>query len=74
MKTALITGANRGIGLEFARQYARDGWQVLACCRQPEKAEALNRLVAQYPELLKMYALDVTDLFVADRTFGKAAG
>ena len=36
MSTVLITGANRGIGLEFARQYNDDGWTVIACCRDPE--------------------------------------
>src|SRR3989337_1095407 len=61
MKTTLITGANRGIGLEFCRQYAADGWRVLACSRLPEKADALNRLAAQYPELIKVHALDVAD-------------
>ncbi len=61
MKTILITGANRGIGLELARQYANDGWRVLACCRHPEKADVLNKLVAQYPERLKVHALDVAD-------------
>jgi len=61
MKTTLITGANRGIGLEFTRQYAADGWRVLACSRQPEKSDALNKLAAQYPELIKVQALDVTD-------------
>lgn len=59
--TALITGANRGIGLEFARQYAADGWRVLACCRQPEKAEALNKLAAQYPRLIQIHPLDIDD-------------
>ncbi|MDO8894072.1 MAG: SDR family NAD(P)-dependent oxidoreductase, partial [Nitrosomonas sp.] len=49
MRTALITGTNRGIGLEFVRQYAKDGWRVFACCRNPATAEALNRLAAQYP-------------------------
>ena len=34
MPTVLITGANRGIGLEFARQYAAEGWDVLAAVRQ----------------------------------------
>ena len=61
MKTTLITGASRGIGLEFCRQYAADGWRVLACSRLPEKADALNRLAAQYPELIKVHALDVAD-------------
>lgn len=36
MPTVLITGANRGLGLEFARQYAADGWDVIATCRNPE--------------------------------------
>jgi NAD(P)-dependent dehydrogenase (short-subunit alcohol dehydrogenase family) len=34
MPTILITGANRGIGLEFGRQYAKDGWDVIATARQ----------------------------------------
>ena len=38
MSTVLVTGANRGIGLEFVRQYALDGWRVHACCRQPAAA------------------------------------
>ena len=61
MKTTLITGANRGIGLEFARQYAEDGWHVLACCRHPDKSNALKELAAQYPELIKIHPLDVAD-------------
>ena len=61
MKTALITGANRGIGLEFAKQYAADGWRVLACSRHPEKSDALNKLAARYPDLIQVRALDVAD-------------
>ena len=61
MYTTLITGANRGIGLELARQYAVDGWRVLACCRQPEKAEALSKLATEHPESMLVQALDVTD-------------
>ena len=34
MSTVLITGANRGIGLEFARQYSADGWDVTATARE----------------------------------------
>ena len=42
MPTVFITGANRGIGLEFARQYAADGWTVIATARDPGKADELN--------------------------------
>ncbi|QOJ23685.1 MAG: SDR family oxidoreductase [Gammaproteobacteria bacterium] len=61
MKTLLITGANRGIGLEFVRQYAADGWHVLACCRKPATADTLNRLTSQHPDQITVHALDVTD-------------
>ena len=61
MKTVLITGSNRGIGLEFAHQYASGGWRVFACCRKPAAADALNRLANQYPERIQVYALDVAD-------------
>ncbi|TVR82489.1 MAG: SDR family oxidoreductase [Rhodospirillales bacterium] len=57
MPTCLITGANRGLGLEFAKQYAADGWKVLATCRQPETADALNAVEGQ----IQVYPLDVTD-------------
>ena len=61
MKTLLITGANRGIGQEFCKQYAAAGWRVLACCRDPGKADALNKLAARYPDLIELHGLDVTD-------------
>ncbi len=61
MKTLLITGANRGIGLEFCNQYAADGWRVLACCRDPGKADALTKLATRYPEQIRLHALDVTN-------------
>jgi NAD(P)-dependent dehydrogenase (short-subunit alcohol dehydrogenase family) len=57
MPTVLITGANRGIGLEFARQYAADGFDVIACCRRPAGAEELNKLAARAS--VRMLALDV---------------
>ena len=44
MPTVFITGANRGIGLEFARQYAADGWRVLATARDPQGATELNEI------------------------------
>ena len=49
--TVLITGANRGIGLEFARRYAGRDWRVIATCRNPDKAEALQALKAQHGNL-----------------------
>ncbi|MBS0484842.1 MAG: SDR family oxidoreductase [Proteobacteria bacterium] len=61
MKTLLITGANRGIGLEFVRQYAAEGWRVFACCRKPAAADLLNRLINQFPDRIQAHALDVTD-------------
>lgn len=67
MYTTLITGANRGIGLELARQHAADGWRVHACCRQPDQADALNQLAAQYPDLVQIHPLDVTDLAQIER-------
>lgn len=59
MPTVLITGANRGLGLELARQYAADGWRVLACSRHPD-AEALVALARERPAT-SCHALDVTD-------------
>ena len=45
--TVLITGADRGIGLEFARQYANRGDTVIATCRHPESASELRALTAR---------------------------
>ena len=47
MPSLLITGANRGIGLELTRSYAADGWSVHACCRQPDRARALRAVDGQ---------------------------
>lgn len=58
MPTVLITGANRGLGLEFARQYATSGWRVIAAIRSPEKAEALRSLGGT----VEVRRLDVADL------------
>jgi NAD(P)-dependent dehydrogenase (short-subunit alcohol dehydrogenase family) len=60
MTTVLITGANRGLGLEFCKQYAQDGWQVIACCREVSAATALAHLASDYPTI-SIYALDMSD-------------
>ncbi|MEJ2582536.1 MAG: SDR family oxidoreductase, partial [Acidobacteriota bacterium] len=54
-KTVLVTGANRGLGLEFARQYSEAGWSVIGTARQPEKATELRKLD------VRVMQLDVTD-------------
>ncbi|BDY03639.1 SDR family oxidoreductase [Ferrimonas sp. YFM] len=57
----LITGANRGIGLEFCRQYLSHGDAVIACCRNPEHAEDLQLLSEQYPNQLELVALELAE-------------
>ena len=59
MPSVLISGANRGIGLEFARQYLADRWQVYAACRDPASASELRRLAEDSDEKLRILAMDV---------------
>ena len=61
----LITGANRGLGLEFTKQYAADGWNVLACCRHPQSAMQLQALAQTKPSI-KIVSLDVADFAQID--------
>jgi NAD(P)-dependent dehydrogenase (short-subunit alcohol dehydrogenase family) len=56
----LVTGANRGLGLEFTKQYAQRGARIIATARKPEKAEALNALAADNGNIT-VEKLDVTD-------------
>jgi NAD(P)-dependent dehydrogenase (short-subunit alcohol dehydrogenase family) len=55
MPTAVITGANRGLGLEFVRQYVADGWRVLATVRDIAKGRAAAEAGAE------VHLLDVAD-------------
>jgi NAD(P)-dependent dehydrogenase (short-subunit alcohol dehydrogenase family) len=59
MRSIFITGSNRGLGLEWARQYAQEGWRVFATCRHPAEASALKSLAEQFP-ILSLHRLDVT--------------
>jgi NAD(P)-dependent dehydrogenase (short-subunit alcohol dehydrogenase family) len=73
MPTILITGANRGLGLEFTHQYANDGWHVIACCRTPADADDLQAIAAEHP-LVTLEALDVKDHDAIDALGAKYAG
>jgi NAD(P)-dependent dehydrogenase (short-subunit alcohol dehydrogenase family) len=57
LPTLLVTGANRGLGLELVRQYAAAGWRVHAACRRPDRAAGLDRLRGE----IVLHRLDVTD-------------
>jgi NAD(P)-dependent dehydrogenase (short-subunit alcohol dehydrogenase family) len=59
MPTVLVTGSNRGLGLEFARQYAERGWMVIATARDPAGATDLATLAAKHPNA-RIETLDVT--------------
>lgn len=61
-ETVMITGANSGIGLEFAKQYAAKGWTVIATHRRSETPETLAALQAQYGDKIRIESLDVTNL------------
>lgn len=58
--TILVTGANRGIGLEFVRQYGEAGWRVHAACRSPENAHELADLASALSGRINIHPLDVT--------------
>lgn len=58
--TVLITGSNRGIGFEFVRQFSALDWRIIATARTPDKADALQLLAADDPDIM-VEQLDVTD-------------
>lgn len=61
MRTILVTGGSRGIGLEFTRQYLAKGCQVFAASRRAADSDDLQQLGARYGDHLAVYSLDVAD-------------
>ena len=59
MSSVLITGANRGLGLEFTRQYLKDGWEVYAFCRHPDKAADLSAMDADSRGNIQLREMDI---------------
>lgn len=72
MPSIMITSANRGLGLEFARQYAADGRRVLAACRNPETAAELRDLARA--GRMTIFPMDVTDPHSIQRARADFAG
>ena len=58
MKTVFITGANRGLGLEFVKEYAENDYQIIATCRDPKSSKELNALAKSSPQI-NLNKLDV---------------
>jgi NAD(P)-dependent dehydrogenase (short-subunit alcohol dehydrogenase family) len=74
MAIVLVTGAGRGLGLEFVRQYSGAGWHVLACARAPEKSAALAELARDPARTIDVHALDVGDLAAIETLAKRLAG
>ena len=60
-RRSIVTGANRGLGLEFTRQLLARGDRVVAACRHPGKASELNHLAGEHPGRLHVLPLDVAE-------------
>jgi NAD(P)-dependent dehydrogenase (short-subunit alcohol dehydrogenase family) len=70
MPSILITGANRGLGLEFAKQYAESGYRVFASARAPHESQPLSELARRH-KTMSLHALDVTDAQSVARLAGE---
>ena len=59
MPTVFITGANRGLGLEFVRVYAENKWTVIAACRTPHEATDLEQLKSDFDDQIILCKMDI---------------
>lgn len=71
MPSVLITGANRGLGLEFAKQYAANGWQVIAANRTPFTPDDYVSLGMDVTELAYDALDDISAAKIASRLKGR---
>lgn len=71
--TVLISGANRGIGFEFVRQYTDRGWRVIAGARDPERAGDLRALAADHDDI-DIEQLDVSSVASIDALAARLDG
>jgi NAD(P)-dependent dehydrogenase (short-subunit alcohol dehydrogenase family) len=67
MPTVLITGCDTGLGVEFARQYAAEGYRVFATCLDPTTADATRAINGD----VRVLKLDVSDLAAIDALAGE---
>lgn len=74
MSTILISGANRGLGLEFTKQYLSDGATIIACCRAPDGAKDLHKVAEGSGGKVRVERLDVTDDASCAALAGKLKG
>jgi NAD(P)-dependent dehydrogenase (short-subunit alcohol dehydrogenase family) len=72
--TVLITGANAGLGLEFARQYAAKGWNVIATHRRSSIPDTLASLLAEHPQTLRVERMDVASIPEVEALAAKLEG
>ena len=70
MPTALVTGANRGLGLAFVKQLDKLGWHVYACCRNPSSAGELMALSETSGARVEIKQLDIGQFEQSDRLAG----
>jgi NAD(P)-dependent dehydrogenase (short-subunit alcohol dehydrogenase family) len=72
-QTVLITGANSGLGLELAKQYAAKGWTVIATHRRSEIPESLAAVVAEHPNV-RVERMDVASIDEVEALAAKLEG
>lgn len=72
-RTVLITGANRGLGLEFVRQYMTRNYRIIGTARRPDEAKEFKALTKDYAKV-SLETLDVTDVAAVDALAKKLRG